>query len=180
MGVRKNYAPADIVRWQFDYEETDRPVKDIAREMKRSRSSFYAFVKEHNWRRRSDGHPRVAAAAPPPSEPAPEAVVDHLERTVERELDAIEKILARLPRGDDRAMQAERAARTLASLTRTLNEVQRLRRAQAANGPTPAQTESADDDDMPRDIDEFRRELARRIDAFVAGRSDPPVPDDAA
>jgi hypothetical protein len=39
--------------------------------------------------------------------------------------------------------------------------------------PAPTHTEmTADDDDMPADIDEFRLDLARRIDAFVASRTD--------
>jgi hypothetical protein len=184
MGARGiDFAPEGLARAQRDYEQTDKPVKEIAADLPCSLTTFYAIVKRSNWTQRSVSRPRrraTAEATPPPPDATPAAVVDHLQRTVERELDAIEKILARLPRlGDEGAVQAERAARTLASLTRTLNEVQRLRRAQAAAGIT-AQTESDDDDDMPRDIDEFRRELARRIDKFVASRTDLPVPDDAA
>jgi hypothetical protein len=52
--------------------------------------------------------------------------------------------------------------------------------------PAPAFTQEADGaavvaaleqyDDMSRDIDEFRRDLARRIDAFVASRADASLP----
>ncbi len=56
---------------------------------------------------------------------------------------------------------AERTARTLSTLTDTLQKLQRLQCAVPANGS---------DYDMPADIDEFRNELARRIDAFVESR----------
>jgi hypothetical protein len=36
---------------------------------------------------------------------------------------------------------------------------------------TPPRASAADDDDMPEDIDAFRFDLARRIDAFVASRT---------
>ena len=65
-----------------------------------------------------------------------------------------------------RDQASERSARTLAILTQTLHALQRLRA-----GSLPEQ-ETPHDDDMPRDIDEFRRDLARRIDAFVASRTD--------
>lgn len=69
------------------------------------------------------------------------------------------------------ATVSERSARTLATLTQTLRALRQMR-----NGALP-DTESLNDDsndrdDMPRDIDEFRRDLARRIDAFVASRTD--------
>lgn len=123
----------------------------------------------------------VPAPAPPAaSQPASDAATAmtgeagdpalQVERTVERELAAIEAILARLGEGEERAALAERTARTLASLTRTLAAVRRLRAVHAEGADAAAEVDA--DDDMPRDIDEFRRELARRIDAFVAGGAD--------
>lgn len=103
------------------------------------------------------------------------AVAAEIERAVERELKAIEAILAQVGDCDERTAFAERTARTLASLTRTLGAVRRLRPAGKAG--KAAKDEADADDDMPRDIDEFRRELARRIDAFVAGHADAAVPD---
>jgi hypothetical protein len=52
--------------------------------------------------------------------------------------------------------------------TRALRELDVLLRAQQAAGAAPA----TDDDPSPEDIDEFRRELARRIDAMVASHQD--------
>ncbi|MGE0564711.1 MAG: hypothetical protein AB7O50_09380 [Pseudolabrys sp.] len=91
---------------------------------------------------------------------------------VERELDAVERVLAVL--SPDDAGDAERSARTLASLARTLRELSAMSGAQ----PT-AETASDDDDAIPRDLDEFRRALARRIEAFVGERPDSGFSDDA-
>lgn len=57
--------------------------------------------------------------------------------------------------------EAERSARTLASLARALKEVMRLAAPEQASDPD-------EDDPVPRDLDEFRRELARRIEALAA------------
>ena len=56
--------------------------------------------------------------------------------------------------------QAERRARTLASLARTLREVMQLRAGEEKT--------RRDDDAVPRDIGELRRELARRLERIVA------------
>ncbi len=95
---------------------------------------------------------------------SPASAIERIERLVEKEL-AIEETaraaLGPLPRPP---ADAERAARTLSTLTQTLHALTRLR------GGLSPETESNDDDDMPRDIDEFRNELARRIIAFVESR----------
>lgn len=91
---------------------------------------------------------------------APAALAVRVQRVVERELDAIDQILGAIGAAD--AAEAERSARTLASLARALKEVMRL--------AAPDEAADADDDDpVPRDLDEFRRELARRIEALAAG-----------
>jgi hypothetical protein len=88
------------------------------------------------------------------------AMVARIRRTVEREISTVEDSLARIdelvPRGD-----AEKAARTLASLVKTLIELQRL---EAGAGADTAK----DPDEDGIDIDEFRRDLARRLDALRA------------
>jgi hypothetical protein len=81
------------------------------------------------------------------------------------ELAAVEALRTQLKQKPQSRLDAERIARTLSSLTETLQKLQRLE-------CTVPQTGSYDDD-MPADIDEFRRELARRIDAFVASRAEP-------
>jgi hypothetical protein len=57
----------------------------------------------------------------------------------------------------------EQTARALGVLTRTLRELNALLAQHAPRG-------ACDDDDMPEDIDAFREDLARRINAFCASR----------
>jgi hypothetical protein len=77
------------------------------------------------------------------------------------ELTVVEALRDRLKNEPQTPVAAERTARTLSTLTDTLQKLQRLQCAAPANGP---------DYDMPADIDEFRNELARRINAFVDSR----------
>jgi hypothetical protein len=97
------------------------------------------------------------AAMPPDDTP----LALRLQRAVERQLTAIETVAARLGGPRAHAGESERAARALATLTRTLRELNTLQSQQ----PEP----SADDDRSP-DIDERRRALARKIDAFLASQ----------
>ena len=102
-------------------------------------------------------------SAPPPLPSA----LERIERLVLRELaaeEAAREQLGPLPRT---SADAQRCAGTLATLTQTLHALARLR-----GGFLPDQGSSNDDDDMPANIDDFRNELARRIDAFVASRTD--------
>lgn len=89
------------------------------------------------------------------------AMIDRVERTLAREIRRIESILADSDQSGGEGGAEERRARTLASLARTLNEVMRLRE-------EDRKTKVADDDTVPRDLDEFRRELSRRLDILVA------------
>jgi transposase-like protein len=93
------------------------------------------------------------------------ALAERMLRALEQEVSAVEAMQAHRGGGAQTPADASSAARTLESLTRSLREAQRLR----GGFTIPA---GFDDDDMPRDIDEFRLELARRIDAFVASRAD--------
>ena len=94
------------------------------------------------------------------------SAIDRIEQLVLKEIEAEETARAELGGKQRAATAGERCARTLATLTQTLHALQRLRA-----GALPEQ-ETLYDDDMPSDIDEFRRDLARRIDAFVASRTD--------
>jgi hypothetical protein len=93
------------------------------------------------------------------------ALVGRLWRTAEAQVRDIEERLARhQQQPDDR----ERDARTLAVLVKTMRELAALD-AIRDGGASPA--DSDHDDGGPRDLDEFRRELARRMDAIVAARA---------
>lgn len=95
-----------------------------------------------------------------------------LEIATERGIAMVEAMLTNLRGARAGLADAERAARTLASLSRTLRQLSTVDEPEAA----------ATDDDVPRDLDELRRVLAARLDR-VAGemgnRGDHPG-DDAA
>jgi hypothetical protein len=89
------------------------------------------------------------------------ALVERVTRAVERELSQIEVIVGGHHVNAARRTEAERRARTLASLARTLTEVRRLR-------ADEDRLKQRDDDAKPRDRTQFRLELARRLDQIVA------------
>jgi hypothetical protein len=99
------------------------------------------------------------AADPPPATGV--ALVERVTRAVERELSQIEVIVGGHHVNAARRTEAERRARTLASLARTLTEVRKLRADEHRVKPQ-------DDPDRPRNTPEFRLELARRLDRLVA------------
>lgn len=99
-----------------------------------------------------------ALDAPPPDRAALVrrmwSAADHQVREIEQRLrdDA--------PVPDDR----ERDARVLSVLAKTLRELSEL------DANNPDRENSPDDDDaVPRDLDELRRSLARKLEALVAG-----------
>jgi hypothetical protein len=117
------------------------------------------------------GAPAAAPAAPhaPAGEPAPSdpaEVAPRLQAAVARVLPAIEATLAKLAAAPMPPREMERAARTLTSLTRTLRELNELLSEHQARGACHCECE-----DTPEDIDAFRLDLARRIDAFVASHA---------
>jgi transposase-like protein len=122
----------------------------------------------------------------PPSEPAPNApaphatprdepppgpseIVPRLQGAVARVLPAIEATVARLASGPMPPREMERAARTLTSLTRTLRELNELL--------TQHRARAADDDKGPENMDDFRAELIRKINAIVARRPGNALPE---
>jgi hypothetical protein len=92
---------------------------------------------------------------------------ERLEALVVKEIAAEEVMRAELETRPRARGESERCARTLSTLAQTLQALQRLR-----GGAEPGtRVCDCDDDDMPEDIDAFRIELARRINAFVASRT---------
>jgi len=96
----------------------------------------------------------------PQSAPLP-ALLARVSNAIERELTQIEVIICGAHVQSRQRSEAERRARTLASLARTLREVMLLRERDEKN--------REDDDTVPRDIGELRRKLAQRLDELVAG-----------
>ncbi|WP_371420519.1 hypothetical protein [Tardiphaga sp.] len=180
------------------YEDTDETQASIAADFGIHSKTLRTLARDHGWKLRKDRPPRglpaairlnlladqaVGAAAgeassdPPAMMPAAEEaavspnIAARLEQAVEKELRKVEALRNEFGNPAHRSIEAERTARTLATLTETLFKVRRLRE--------PGQTGAVADDDLPADIAEFRHELARRIDAFVRSRADGVVPADA-
>jgi hypothetical protein len=98
------------------------------------------------------------------------ALVTRMWRTAERQVEEIED---RLTVAGLELVERESNARTLAIVAKTLRELS------AVDEKTRGkESEKANDDDTPpRNIDDLRRELAKKLEAFVAGTVDA-VPDD--
>ena len=163
--------PEQVAQARHLYEDTSVPVRDLARFLGIGTTTFMRRVKEWQWRPRNRSLADLDAAAKadmPLDEirkiaEAPMAVLDHVSlvdrvrAAVEREIVAIEETLARVEGVRLRSQDAERAARTLATLVRTLREVGRLEKVSGAE-------EAGQKEDQFRDLDEFRRELSARLD----------------
>jgi hypothetical protein len=106
------------------------------------------------------------ARDPPPATGA--ALVERVTRAVERELSQIEVIVGGSHVKPGQRTEAERRARTLASLARTLTEVRKLRADEHKVKPQ-------DDPDRPRDLEELRRRLSQRLEQMVRARSNRPA-----
>jgi len=114
-----------------------------------------------------DGETAVAGASPQ----AIARSIDQMLRVVQGQIDGLTALRAQMDGVPLTHSEIRAASRAIVNLTATLRDLHRMRRAPATS---PVSRSGVDhDDDMPRDIDEFRRELARRIDAFVASRTEP-------
>jgi hypothetical protein len=187
MPARKQVAPELLAEAKFLYEQTLTPVHEIGKRLGFSRSAFYLRVKEWGWQQRrytveiGEGmpalilpQPAVEASSPasgnetvrattPPDET--ESAFEIRARTyakacraVGRQIEIIEGIQSTLM--PTQPAQSERTARVLALLNKSLLEIT------ATTEPESTADDEADDDD-PRDIDAYRRDLARRLQGLV-------------
>jgi hypothetical protein len=172
------------------YEETDDWMSTIAADLRKSRATMYKIARAQGWQLRKDrppqglpqalkldievtdavenGTPEAPKAeeggASPDTPPDANSIPARLEAALEEELRKVESLRGESgPRGK-RSAEAERIARTLATLTETLFKVRRLRQ--------PEGSQATDDEDLPTDADGFRVALAHRIEAFVRVRLD--------
>lgn len=186
MPVKKEIASDQLAEARRLYEQTLAPVDDIAASLGIARPLFYRIAKREGWRGRrakagtfafaralsgaslavlAGEYPRaeIDVAADPITPAQRAALAQHMMRAAECEIDAVERILAKVnPEGP---VEAEQCARTVASVARTLREIAALNQPDEV---TPA--DDTDDDPVPLDIDEFRYELARRIRGFIENR----------
>jgi hypothetical protein len=172
------------------YVETDDSQGSIARDIGKSPGTLDRLAKAQGWPLRKDRPPRglppetqlamqtaealagKASGAPQPQEnavapdgpPVAGSIAARLEAALERELRKVEILRGDFGTGGKRSFEAERVARTLATLTETLFRVRRLRE--------PGSISGSNDDDLPADADGFRLALAYRIEAFVRSRVD--------
>jgi len=107
------------------------------------------------------------------------ALVPRLKGAVARLLPAIEATVAKLATGTTHPREMERAGRALGALTRTLRELNAL--LGERQPPVPAADAddrgrsgkpAENDDAAPRDMEAFRQELIRRMNAVVAARQE--------
>ncbi|MBX6327228.1 MAG: hypothetical protein IRY89_01490 [Pseudolabrys sp.] len=98
----------------------------------------------------------------PPAGHGTKAIIPPLQNALERVLPAVETTLATLTAAQTPPYQTAQAVRVLGALTGTLRELNEMLR------------KHIDEllDDIPEDIDEFRENLARRIEAFFETRGD--------
>jgi hypothetical protein len=164
--------PEEISRARALYEGTLVPVRDIAQMLGIGLTTLHRKIKLWGWTPRNArlrGLDAAAKAEIPVAEIAAltaphvaiveqETLIGRVRGAVERELVAIEAVLARVEGARLHSSDAERAARTLATLVKTLREVAALQRDE--------QPEATGDDspDEYHDLDAFRRELAERLD----------------
>jgi hypothetical protein len=186
MGLIRRVKPIDVAEVRRLYEQTNLPVDHIAAMHGLCRNALYRRIHKWGWRMR---RPTIALSDPPrgpdevlssDAEDTVDAVTFEVAATAARihraitcELDAVEKVIAQLtPEAGD---EAERAARVLASLARTLQEVARL-----DTTPAHPKRDAQESDDRMPDADDFIRDLARRMDQFAraSARALPDARDD--
>lgn len=181
-GYKIAIAPERIAEGKRLYELTDTPVPDLAAMMGVSRRTLARRIVEWGWtprgapRHKTDraqvaAAPAIAAVTTEPDSAVckpvtPEtriALAARIQNSVERSLNAVDRVLDKV--GPAEESGAERSARTLAAVARTLQELAAITKPDEVAPPN-----ETDDDPVPRDIDEFRETLARRIEAFVAAQ----------
>lgn len=160
------------------YERSNVPVQQIADMLGISKSTLNTRIRRWGWTRRAgripppqaDPAPLPVVSAPPlaPASPGPASpplsgdLITRLVTRIESEIGAVERIVARAGFSPQPVTEAERAARTLAILVRSLRELAAL----ARNTPE-------EEDEDARDADAFRRELGATLERVLAGGKAP-------
>ncbi len=173
------------------YEETDTPATDIATRIGAATTkALYRIASRRGWKRhgwtravapvgkaagrgeRAAGRQAAGRAPGQASGGGRQALVRKLERTVAREIAAIDARLRKYAvdgKRDTQGIDHERHAKALATLARTLRELAAVDRADTLDRRADAATGEDDDDEFPRDADALRDTLARRLEQLSQG-----------
>jgi hypothetical protein len=96
------------------------------------------------------------------------ALIERIWRNAEQQ---VEKIEARIGQSEFAPKVVERDARALAVLVRTLRELAALAEKRKPGATREIKPEIKKNDAVPRDLDELRRELSRRMQALIDART---------
>lgn len=177
MGIPlKTIPPEVLTEVRRLYERTNVHLDDIAAIAGIAPSTLSRRIRQWGWKRRSERIPRAGpdpagegahgsgteSASATPAGEAAAAIEEGIMLAIEKQVEAIERVVANLNASPPQAVESERAARSLASLSRTLAEIRTLR--------TARMDARADDrDGFPENLDALRQELAARIERLAAG-----------
>jgi hypothetical protein len=184
-GNRLVFAPELIAEGKRRFETTPESLDSIAIDFSSNRSTLRNLAKREGWKRYvapPRGLPRAADIATKAEALEVEALeaealegngawsirerIDALRNAVDEEIAAVRALRAKLKTVPHGTEAAGRTSRTLAELTATLERLHRLEiGAPQHNGQDTY-------DDMPADLDAFREDLARQIEAFMESRPD--------
>lgn len=177
------HTPEALAQAKHWYEDTGMPVADIARFLDIGVTTFYNRLRETwKWKKRNRrlADLDAAAAANVPleqvraaAEPAKKtldkvSMIDRVRSAVETEISKIEDVLRRVEGVHLRSSDAERAARTLSTLVRTLKELTALENP-GSKGEGTQDGLNGETSDEFSDLEDFRRSLAERLDRLRAG-----------
>src|SRR4051794_20173169 len=186
MSLKIVKSPEELAKARHLYEETLAPVDDIADMLGVSDTWIYKLAKEENWQRRrcKKGEFNFAQAlAEVAAQPVDAFAVPAIVQPIDPELletarinlafrlycllhnhfAAVDRVLGAVKPAT--AGEADRGSRTMQALSRAICEVAALLRPQQ-----PAPAEETDDDPIPVDLDELRRELGQRLHALIDAR----------
>jgi hypothetical protein len=174
MPARLVIAAERIAEGKILYEQTDTSVQEICIRMGISKNVLYARIDGWKWQRRrysgasadaeaSEAPPATARSTQTAAEDSaalepPEVFYARVCRGVQRQMTIIERVQKTLLPASG-AMQSERSARVFATINKALLEIEATAK--------PHKVPDEDDDPIPDDIEEFRAELARRIQGLV-------------
>lgn len=164
---RKTYPAETIVKARRAYVE-HRPVAEIVEAAGTSTGTLYHWL--------AGDVPGMTLPPIPRRRPAVRrlrprrsmrlAIVTRLWHAAEQQVREIEQ---RLAQHGQPSSERDRDARLLSTLVKTLKELAAMDQSHDDSATKPES--SASDDEDVRDIDEFRRDLARQMDAIIARRA---------